>query len=220
MSDSITNAFLEHHSKVFEEHGATARGLDWSSEDDVILRYEKMVAIFSKAGKDQRHEVSILDVGCGYGGLLDYLKSQNIAVRYTGIEVVPAMVEHARHRHPDANIIHADIFQHHFDEIFDYVVCSGVLTQKLGAGRREMLRFSQRLIRRMYELCGVGAAFNMMSSNVNYMAPNLFYVSPVEMLAFCLNEISSHVALDHSYRLFYEFTTYVYREASQAVYAP
>lgn len=220
MSDSITEAFREHHERVFAEHGATARGVDWASDEDVVLRYEKMVALFKEDFAKGGRPVTVLDVGCGYGGLLDFSKTQGMAIQYTGIDVVQAMIEHAARQHPAATFIHGDIFEHKFDGKFDYVVCSGILTQKLGAGRRAMLRFAQKLVRRMYALCNAGVAFNMMSTNVNYMAPNLFYVSPVEMLAFCLDEVTSRVRLDHAYRLFYEFTLYLYRETTCEVYAP
>ena len=46
-----------------------------------------------------------------------------------------------------------------------------------------MEAFARRLVRKLFDLCRYGIAFNMMSTRVNFMAPNLYYQNPVEMLA-------------------------------------
>jgi hypothetical protein len=50
-----------------------------------------------------------------------------------------------------------------------------------------------------------------MSNRVNYMVDYAYYRSPVEILAFCLPELSNKCRIDHAYNRF-EFTTYVYRD--------
>lgn len=91
------------------------------------------------------------------------------------------------------------------------VVCNGILTQKLGATIRDMDEFLKLLVRRMFDSCRIGCAFNVMSSHVNFMSPNLYYRSPAELLAWCMNEISARVILNSAYPLF-EFTIYLSRE--------
>jgi hypothetical protein len=43
------------------------------------------------------------------------------------------------------------------------------------------------------------------------MVDYAYYRSPVEILAFCLPELSNKCRIDHAYNRF-EFTTYVYRD--------
>ena len=219
--DPISQAFLEHHSAVFREFGATPRGLDWSADaSDTHLRYEKMLAAIDFLRTPHDHKISLLDVGCGYAGLLDYAKASGLRLDYTGIELVPEMVEHARSIHPEARFLCGSFLQQEFREGFDYVVCSGIMTQKLKASHRAMETYARSVISKMYALCTVGAAFNLMTTNVNYMDEKLFYTSPVEMLAFCLSNLTNRVRIDHAYRLFFEYTTYLYRPASAEVYGP
>src|ERR1700722_5879498 len=68
--------------------GATSRGVDWGEQSDVDLRYSKMLEVIgpqSASGKPAR----VLDVGCAYGGLLEYAKSRRIVVHCIGIDLVP-----------------------------------------------------------------------------------------------------------------------------------
>ncbi|MDV7400003.1 hypothetical protein RZS08_51785, partial [Arthrospira platensis SPKY1] len=88
------------------------------------------------------------------------------------------------------------------DRRYDFVVCNGVLTQKLHHSIAEMTAYAHRLLRAMFAHADVGIAFNVMSTHVNFMAPNLYYRSPVELLAWCLQELSPRVRLDHAYPLF------------------
>lgn len=211
--DPISRDLQAHYTAKFAEHGPTPRGVDWNRTADVELRYEKMLAV----ARDNAAGATWLDVGCGYGGLLEYAGRTGRELAYTGIDVSAPMIEFAARQFPAARFECADLFDLPAGGLpaggpgFDYVVCNGILTQKLGAGIQDMERFARRLIQAMFALCRRGAAFNVMTSRVNFTAPNLFYKSPVEMLAFCLDEVTTRVLLDHSYPL-YEYTVYLYRD--------
>jgi SAM-dependent methyltransferase len=207
--DKIIDAYRAHYAASFACHGATSRGVDWGEQSDVDLRYSKMLEVIepqSAGGKPAR----VLDVGCGYGGLLEYAKSRRIVVDYTGIDLVPEMIEHARERHPDARFTVGDVLSSSDQLDVDYAICNGVLTLKLESSILDMDRFARRLIRKMFSIARRGIAFNMMSTHVNFSAPNLYYKSPVEILAFC-GELSRRFRMDHAYPL-YEYTVYIYRD--------
>lgn len=218
--DPITAAFKAHHEKLFKEHGATPRGLDWSDTADTELRYAKMLEVIESAEASSGRRPTLLDVGCGYGGLFEYARLSGVALDYTGIDLVSEMVDHAASAHVGATFVCGDFLASEFDTRFDYVVCSGIMTQKLKATRRAMAAYVRAAISKMYGLCERGIAFNMMSTNVNFMVDNLYYASPVEMLAFCFSDITNRVRIDHAYRLFYEYTMYLYRPGSEDAYGP
>lgn len=181
--------------------GATSRGVDWGEQSDVDLRYSKMLEVIgpqSASGKPAR----VLDVGCAYGGLLEYAKSRRIVVHCIGIDLVPEMIEYARERHPDARFTVGDVLSGSDQLDVDYAICKGVLTLKLESSILDMDRFARRLIRKMFSIARRGIAFNMMSTHVNFSAPNLY--------AFC-GELSRHFRLGHAYPL-YEYTVYIYRD--------
>jgi SAM-dependent methyltransferase len=206
----ISKALAQHYSEKFSLHGPSSEGVDWGSDESrMLLRYDKMLRVADYVG---RNRPSLLDVGCGYGGLSSYAISKNIDLNYTGIDVAGNMIEWAGANLPSGNFIHGDLLDYKFEREFDYVVCNGILTQKLKAAGLEMDSFANQLIRQMFSLCTIGIAFNVMTTKVNYYSNNLYYRNPAELFSWCLSEISQHIKLDHSYPL-YEYTIYLYRNA-------
>jgi SAM-dependent methyltransferase len=219
--DVITKSLADHYARTFDEHGAVARGVDWGPEADVRLRYDKMLAVIERdprsphpgppprAGEGGRP--SLLDAGCGYGGLLMYARERGMDLDYTGVDVCGNMIEHASAHVSGGRFLVRDVFDLDGEESFDYVVCNGILTQKLIATRAAMDDYAERLIRRLFALARRGVAFNVMTTHVNFMVENLYYRDPAEVLAWCVGEVTPRVAIDHAYPL-YEFTTYLYRD--------
>lgn len=210
-STNITQLLSEHYGRKFAEHGACPEGVDWGpNPEDHILRLSRMLAV-ADLGLQPGIRQSILDVGCGYGSLLDLLHERGLDLSYSGIDVCGPMIEAARARHADCSWLVGDVMNLEGERQFDYVVCNGVLTQKLGATIRDMDHFLNVVVTKMFELCRVGVAFNVMTTHVNFMVPNLYYRNPVELLAWCMSELTSRVRLDHAYPMF-EYTVYLYRE--------
>lgn len=209
----VSKALRDHYEKSFRAHGASSQGVDWGQDPaPTACRYEKMLAVIPP---HQNRRVSLLDVGCGYGGLFKYAKQKGIALAYTGIDVVESMISEAGAQHSDAVFLHGDILDATMTDHFDYVVCNGILTQKLDVPALVMDEFAARLIRRMFALCRRGIAFNVMTTKVNYFSNNLYYRNPAELIAWCMSELTRHIKLDHAYPLF-EYTLYLYREAIEA----
>lgn len=204
----ITNRLKEHYEGTFRANGPTSQGVDWGVDASQLeLRYEKMLAVISQSSD---RAPSLLDVGCGFGGLLDYARSKGIKLEYTGIDVAENMIQWAQERFPDTKFVCGDVLDVEFDRRFDYVICNGILTQKLDVSGSSMDQFAARLIKRMYELCERGVAFNVMTTKVNFFSNNLYYRNPVELFAWCFSEITPLIRLDHAYPL-YEYTLYLYR---------
>lgn len=216
--DKLTALFKDYHARMFRQHGATPRGVDWNDEGEMIFRYDKMLDVLGKNFLAPQASPSLLDVGCGWGGLLRHARGKGMALRYTGIDVVGEMIEYCRANHADAEFIHGDVFEHRPGAPYDVVVCNAILTQRLTASITEMDAFARRLVRAMFDLSRHGIAFNMMSNRVNFTVENLFYKSPVEMFAHCLEQLSPRVILDHGYSSlssgkgkYYDFTVYVFK---------
>ena len=208
--DKVTAALKDHYSASFEAYGATAKGVGWNKKERARVRYDKMLAVLDHhISEPTRARPSLLDVGCGYGGLLIHAQQRGIEVDYTGIDPAENMITYARENYPRGRFILGDVLTWEPEESFDYVVCNGILTKKLDASIPEMEAFTCRLVRKIFQLCRVGTAFNVMTTLVDYMEPDLYYKSPSEMLAFCLGALSRHVAIDHGYPL-YEYTVYIF----------
>lgn len=207
--NDVSDRLREHYETAFEKFGPTSEGVDWGSDPQrVAIRYDRMLDVLSRRASGPQR---LLDVGCGYGGLLSHAIQREISVDYTGIDVAENMIEWARANHSQGKFLCADIINAEDIGTFDFAVCNGILTQKLGVPGLDMDRFAHDLIRRMFEISTAGIAFNVMTTKVNYFSNNLYYRNPIELLGWCMSEVTPHVRLDHSYPL-YEYTLYLYRE--------
>jgi Methyltransferase domain len=212
----LTQQFRDYHIEFFRKYGATSAGVQWGDEHELRFRYGKIGEILARDADPPRNRPTLLDVGCGWGGLLQRLEDMAIDVDYSGVDVVPEMVQYAQSHFTNGNFILGDIFGLH--DRFDYVVACGVLTQKLSATIPEMERFANDMIRKMFALARHGIAVNLMSTHVNYMVDNLYYRNPVEFLAFCFSELSPRVVVEHGYSSLgrdsgklYDYIVYVYK---------
>jgi hypothetical protein len=217
--DPITKYVHDYHSKLFQEHGATPRGVDWRDENEMHVRYDKMLAVLDKDFTTFDKPVSLLDVGCGWGGLCRRVEQLNLPISYTGADVVESMVDFGRKEFPNATFIQQNVLDLDTDSAYDFVVGNGIFTQKLDLSIQEMERYVRLMIRKMFQLCRHGVAFNMISTRVNFMVPNLLYQNPAEMLTWLLLEVSPRVKIDHGYSSlasgkgkYYDFTIYLFKD--------
>ena len=116
----------------------------------------------------------LLDLGCGPGLLLDYLRAtgrlETRGVR--GIDLSPAMVAAARARWPDRDISCRDVVTNPLPEqSVDFVIMNGVLTEKQTLSHEVMAGIAKELIVAAFTAARVGIAFNAMSRHVDWQRP-------------------------------------------------
>lgn len=210
MKNKIADELRNHYAKVFAQHQATAAGVNWVDEISARRRYKKVLELLND---DLRlvENPSILDVGCGYGGLLEFIKETSVSVRYTGIDLVESMIDTGKKNHPESTFILGDFMSLPDSQVYDYIICNGILMLKKDIWMTEMSRYTQQFVTKMFHMCRFGIAFNIHSSYVGWFEPSLFYKSPVEMLAYCLENLSTKIRLDHAYP-HYDYTMFIYRD--------
>lgn len=200
-----------HYEECLEKHGACAKGMDWPDEKDLEKRFEVMVG----AMRGSYRPASLLDLGCGAGLLIDYLKRRGLLdgiIKYKGIDLSPRMIEVARECHPAYRFEIRDILTHPLREkSVDYVIINGLLTEKLTLKQREMESFACRILQGAYDACRVGIAFNVMNSHVDWKRKDLFHWPLDRMTQFLVSNCSRSIVIRMDYGL-YEYTVYVYRE--------
>lgn len=210
-SDSISLALANYYLECFEKFGAEPRGVGWGPDQrDHELRLDVLLEGISRASVGNPAP-TLLDVGCGYGSLLDRAINREVGIDYSGIDMCEPMINEARKRHPNANWIVGDFMKEPVAGRYDFVVSNGVLTQKLEATSHEMDEFLKLFVAKMFDAARVGVAFNVMTSFVDFEEPNLYYREPSGLLNWCMTELSPKVILNCAYPLF-EFTVFLYRE--------
>lgn len=174
-----------------------------------LKRFEKILELGDFQDK------TVLDVGCGIGGFLDFLKEKGISCEFTGVDINPGMIDKARQLHPEIekNFFVCDIIEEDLDGPFDWVTSNGPLNLKFdGTLNMDM---TMRLVERMYSLARIGIAISMTSALTRKPNDETFYYRPLDILAetfkFCANVRFDHTYLPHDFVLFcYKQSLYDY----------
>lgn len=203
----LLNPIAEYYSGRLQEHGATPRGVDWNGEESQFLRFAQLAKLLPQDG------FTVLDFGCGYGALLDYLAEQRYQdFHYTGLDVSPSMLGAAAEKkrqlpHPaqwcsEVNSSPAGAF--------DYVLASGILNVKLHFDTEQWEAYVHQTVSEFDRLSSKGFAFNCLTaySDEDRKRSDLFYPKPELFFELCKRKYSRNVALLHDYEL-YEFTILV-----------
>jgi len=209
---------VRHYESCLETHGLSPKGVDWPDEADLAARFEVMLSCLQGTGG----RVSLLDLGCGPGFLLDYLSATGrlAAIDYHGIDLSERMVDAARRRWPAHSFECRDLLTNPLPPgSVDLVVMNGVLTERCALPREEMIALARALIKAAFAAARTGVAFNVMSRHVDWERDDLFHWGFDEIAAFLRSEVSRHYRFHADYGL-YEFTTLVRREPFRPVILP
>jgi SAM-dependent methyltransferase len=187
-----------------EEHGTTARGVDWNGEAAQTLRFDQLLRIVDVAGR-----FSINDLGCGYGALLDHLDARGFEVDYTGIDVSAEMVRAGARRfegRTDADFICAA----RPNREADYSVASGIFNVRLERSDAKWRGYIEATLDLLHAASRRGFSFNCLTSYSDAwkMRDELYYADPCALFDLCKRRYSKSVALLHDYGL-YDFTILV-----------
>jgi SAM-dependent methyltransferase len=193
------------------KYGDNFRGVGYTkSPDEAAERYALMLGVV----REQHTPVTILDLGCGLGHLLDFIESHadHRHLRYVGLDISAKYLDAARAKHRHHEFILMDVLEDNEKlPIFDYVVLNGVFNYRGPIERSDMLRYWQQLTMTAYRHCRLGIAFNVMSTLVDWERDDLFHLSFDVMAGFVGKHLSRHFVIRHDYQA-YEYTTYVYRQ--------
>ena len=92
-SDRLRGQARDYYETKLRAHGPTPAGVDWNSQESQELRF----ALLANLWRDEA-DASILDYGCGYGALADYLRARGHRGAYVGFDVSEAMAQAAHAR--------------------------------------------------------------------------------------------------------------------------
>jgi SAM-dependent methyltransferase len=203
-------SIVSHYESCLQEHGDTHLGVDWPKADDVDTRHGVMLDVIRP--RPSGEVVRLLDFGCGASHLYEYIRANDIdGVDYSGLDLSRRFIDLSESKFPANTYYCADVLDDAVDlPRFDYVVMSGVLTEKRDLSYEEMLAFAKRLIPSVFGLADIGMAFNVMSKHVDWERDDLFHLPFDTLAAFLRSDVSRDFVFRNDYGL-YEYTAYVYR---------
>lgn len=200
--DTLLNEVADYYSAKLKDHGMTAKGVDWSSADSQILRFEQLLRILR--GDE---EFSLNDLGCGYGALLRHLQPKYPRFSYMGVDVSEAMIAAASRDAPAHAAFHLGSEP---PAVADYSVASGIFNVRLSQSESDWAAYMHATVDVLDRSSSKGFAFNCLTSysDSDKMRPDLHYADPCYWFDLCKRKYSRNVALLHDYGL-YEFTILV-----------
>jgi SAM-dependent methyltransferase len=178
--------------------------VDWNGVDSHQTRHRQFLRLF-----DGATDASIIDLGCGFGDFLRFLRAEGYRGRFTGYDIAPEMIEKARELHGETEDSQWRIGAEP-DDAADFAVASGIFNVKGDVPDAIWTRYVRQTIDVLAHAGRRGFAFNVLSlsSDPERRRPNLYYADPADMLAHCLSRYGRSVALLQDYGL-YEFTIVV-----------
>jgi predicted TPR repeat methyltransferase len=194
----------EYYEARLRQHGPTPRGVDWNSAESQTLRFAQLAKLWQG-----EPVASIVDYGCGYGALAQWLGAAGHRGRYTGFDLSDEMVRSAHDR--DHGHLRCTFTSDRTQlERSDYVVASGVFNVKGDVGVERWQEYVLGTIDDLMSLATRGAAFNALTrySDADRQREDLYYADPLALFDHCIQRYSRRAALLHDYPL-YEFTLMV-----------
>jgi SAM-dependent methyltransferase len=192
--------------KRIEEHGASPRGVDWNSDESQNTRFDQLLKIV------EIPSFSILDYGCGYGALADYIEQKGFRADYFGFDILESAIAIARQS--QNNKQHRTFFTEKDQlPICDYVVASGVFNVRGEQSFETWTKYVIDYLRRFNDLSRNGFASNFLTkySDGDKMRADLYYADPLYLFDYCKRNFSKNVALLHDYHI-YDFTILVRKD--------
>lgn len=200
---------LEYFRQKFNAHGSTPQGVDWNSIPSQVIRFEQVLKVC-----DFSSPFSLIDYGCGYGSLVDYLEALEVSFTYQGYDPLPEMIESARHNHAGKSSCK---FTTHRNDLSPatFLVASGIFNVKLDSSNQAWTDHVLETLDDMNRLSINGFSFNCLTvySDAERMRPDLYYADPCFLFDHCKTHYARNVALLHDYNL-YDFTILVRKETA------
>jgi SAM-dependent methyltransferase len=204
-NSNLLEDIANYYSEKILRYGVTPQGVDWNGEESQLIRFDQLCKVFQPAARD----ISVIDLGCGYGALLDYLKNKLKSFEYLGVDISQEMISVAKQQYislRNARFINAA----EPDQFATYGVASGIFNVRLDKSNDEWLEYVHDMLDILDRTCRRGFAFNCLTSysDKKKMKDYLYYADPCQLFDLCKKRYSRQVALLHDYGL-YEFTILV-----------
>jgi len=193
------------YGELAQQFGDDHRSLGFNQRTSQQKRFEALCELGDFNGR------RLLDVGCGLGHFLLFLRQRGVHPEYTGLDITPELIGHARARFQGESSLPCgfevgDTLTYEPHKPFDFVVASGIfgLLSAQAEGR------IAPTMHRLFSWATVGMAINFLSNRAPRQAKGRLYVDPSRMLSLAL-ELTPAVRLHHNY-LPNDFTLYLFKD--------
>jgi SAM-dependent methyltransferase len=208
--NNIREKLNTYFTEKLAKHGATAKGMDYNGETAQQVRFAELVKII----RNPAEHFSVLDYGCGYGALFDFLHTKGWQFDYYGVDRIEKMIIAGKETHKDFPNAHFTTDEKELEPV-DYLIAGSIFNNKLEVPNADWQDFVVETLHGMNALCVKGFSFNMLTSYSDEdrmsQRPDLFFGDPLFFFDVCKRNFSRNVAILHDYGL-YDFTILVRKD--------
>ena len=204
----IKNVYIKGRQEIADEYNVLCKTYKGNDKSLKTYDYKKACKKFEIGMDKIEDNASILDIGCGTGNLIKYLKEtiQFNEKNYTGIDFSQEMVNYCKIKYPQSSFLKGDLLEsdrksEYYLELYDkydYVVCLSAFQQKPKYIDQQIYIYEN--IKLFFSLLKKGGrvVFDIFSDKfVDYIDDNLIYLNPEQVLSFCF-KLSYSIKLDSS----------------------
>jgi SAM-dependent methyltransferase len=185
--------------------GPNPQGADYNSPESQFVRFDQLMKVLPPV----ETPFSLIDYGCGYGAMAEYMLEKGYRFEYQGFDISEAMINHAIQQKPAG--VNWQYFAHESDLTpADYTIACGVFNIKFAADLEAWQALILETLGKIAGLSKKGFSFNMLTSysDADRMRPDLYYGDSLFFFDYCKRNFSRNVALLHDYNL-YDWTILV-----------
>ena len=180
----------------FDAYGPKPEASLWFSKSRQLARFSKITeAILSRVSNT---ECSIGDIGCGYGGFLDYLAAHHsdIGFKYYGYDIADRVIAYCSKNLQTANATFLQSSRP--TRKADFHVMSGTYNYAPNMGVGPWRSYMRDEIKHIFSATNKCIVFNLMIADKAYISKSsIFYEEMEHFLSFCRQELGKTTILEH-----------------------
>ena len=191
MTTKTSNILKSYYQSLYKEYGDSHKSVQHVSKESQNVRFAIFLDMISSSSR-------VIDLGCGLGDMLLYLRKNGFTGEYLGYDFVPEFIDVASAKFSSDAKAQFEVFDIYKDEIaqgYDHVLISGVFNNKM----TDNIGFLTLTLQKSIRQCEKSVVFNALSTFVEFKNEALFYVSPLELFELCKTTMTPFVSLKHDY---------------------
>ena len=154
---------------------------------------------------------SVLDIGCGFADLFDYLREHGWEGKYKGVDLVPGFIDkiRERNRYIDVQCVN-DVNDLDGLGNFDYVIAVSTMNFKLNDNEKYIKMF----VDKMFKICNKACIFDFMTTKVDFQHELAWHTNPIWIFEFA-HSLTKKLQY-HSHYMPYEFCLVLYKDCQMS----
>lgn len=199
-------AKIREYKSGFRNYKGQIKTLKYANYNAAARRYKQIVKDINFENK------KVLDVGCGFGGIIPFIRAKTERFEYIGVDMVDDFIKEAKKRYPDFEFKLGDYLAKPLKEKSDVILCCGALNSSFA----NAIDCRSKAIKTMFEQTKNVLSFNM-SGNfpqpTNKKNYKIFYIDSLEILNFCFT-LTNRIIFRHHYHD-KDFTIVMWKELAK-----